>query len=151
MTPTFSRRFLGLALAFSPMLANAQDFQSPDLILASSLAALQKIDTGQTDASQLDALWEEASSTVKAKVPKKEFVSGIRQARGKYGQILKRDWAGVIRIEYPAEWTDPPAGMYANADFASRLANGKTIFEKVSLRLEPTGWRMVGYVPRDQQ
>ena len=146
MTLQFGRHFLSLTLALSPIFATAQDVQSPDLILATSLAALQKIDSGQ-----IDTLWEDASAFVKTKVPKQEFISGIRQSRGQYGHILKRDWAGVIRIEYPTDWTDPPAGMYANADFASRLANGQTIFEKVSLRLEPNGWRMVGYVPRDKQ
>lgn len=146
MTKLLKRSVLALTMVCTPMLGVAQDHQSADNILATSLAALQRIDAGQ-----IDTLWEDSSAYVKTKLPKQEFVSSIRQSRGQFGQVLKRDWAGVIRIEYPAGWTEPPTGMYANADFATRLANGQTIFEKVSLRLEPNGWRMVGYVPRDKQ
>lgn len=146
MTINHNKFLLSLALALTPIWGFTQSAESADEIVGSALTALQSIDRSQTD-----VLWNQTSAFVKAKMPQKEFVQGIQQARSRYGATTGRSWAGVMRIKYQPGSIDPPEGMYANVDFATSLADGKTIFEKVTLRLEPNGWRMIGYVPRDQQ
>lgn len=139
-------KFFAFTLFFSPMAGFAQTSDSADEIVSIGLNALRKIDTGETG-----SLWDNTSAFVKTQMPKDTFVSGIRSSRSRYGSITKRSWAGVMRIQYPQGSVSPPEGLYANADFSSTLANGQVIFEKVTMRFEPDGWRVVGYVPRDIQ
>ena len=134
----------------TPQVLLAQSQDSADEIIAAGFSALRTIDAAQSDPSQMEPLWANTSAFVKTKMPKDEFVSGIRQARARYGAISQRTWAGVIRIRHGAN-SDLPEGLYANADFSTRLPNGSLIFEKVTFRFEPSGWRMIGYVPRENQ
>lgn len=124
----------------------AQNSESADDIVRAGLSSLRQIDDGQ-----LDGLWDGTSAFVKTKMPRAEFVNGIQQARSTVGAVRERNWAGIQRIQYLPGSVDPPAGMYANIDYSTRLADGRTVFEKVTLRMEPDGWRLVGYVPRQQQ
>lgn len=142
--------FTVLVMAGMPQLLMAQDRDSADEIIAAGLSALQKIDRAQSDPRQVDSLWDNASVFIKTKMAKEEFLNGIRQSRARYGAVGLRTWAGVMRIRYDKD-ADVPQGLYANADFSTRLPNGNMIFEKVSFRLEPDGWKMVGYVPRESQ
>lgn len=140
-----------ITLAASLMLlgassAVAQDSESADDVVRAGLSSLQQIDE-----DRLDDLWEKTSAFVKTKMPRTEFVSGIRQARSTVGPVQKRTWAGIQRIQYPTGSIDPSPGLYANVDYSTRLLDGRTVFEKVTLRMEPDGWRLIGYVPRQQQ
>ena len=142
--------FAALVMAGMPQLLMAQDRDSADEIIAAGFSALQKIDRAQSEPRQVDSLWDNTSAFVKTKMSKEEFLDGIRQSRAKYGAISPRTWAGVMRIRYDKD-ADLPQGLYANADFSTRLPNGSMIFEKVSFRQEPDGWKMVGYTPRESQ
>lgn len=141
-----TRPLVAALFALTPLFASAQAIESADEILSTSLSALRQIDEGRTD-----AIWDQTSAFVKTKMTKSAFVDGIKQARARLGPVDSRDWAGVIRIQYLPGSIDPPTGMYANADFSSKLKDGRTVFEKVTLRQEPDGWHLIGYVPRDTQ
>ncbi|MEG1065682.1 MAG: DUF4019 domain-containing protein [Comamonas sp.] len=142
---------LGAALlAGAPQLLLAQERDSADEIIAAGFSVLQTIDGAQSNPRQIDPLWANTSAFVKTKMSQEEFITGIRQARARYGAISLRTWAGVIRVRHGAG-SDLPEGLYANADFSTRLPNGSMIFEKVTFRQEPGGWRMIGYVPRENQ
>jgi hypothetical protein len=136
---------LGLAPAGSAH-AQSSDDQSADEIIAAGLSALRQIDAGQND-----ALWDQVSATLKTQLTKPDFTAGLQRARQSVGAVQQRTWASVVRIRYEAGSTTPPPGLYANVDFSTRLKDGRTVFEKVSLRYEPSGWRFSGYVPREQQ
>lgn len=138
--------FCLLALSLTGAQAQSAPTESADEIIAAGLSALRQIDE-----DRVSELWDRASATIKARIPRAEFASGVRQARQTVGTVRQRTWAGVIRIQYQPGSVDPPAGMYANVDYSTQLADGRTVFEKVTLRLEPDGWRMTGYVPRQQQ
>ena len=141
-----TRPLVAALFALAPLFASAQAIESADEILATSLSALRQIDEGRTD-----AIWDQTSAFVKAKMTKDDFVNGIKSARARLGPVASRNWAGVIRIKYLPGSVEPPPGMYANADFSSLLKDGRTVFEKVTLRQEPDGWHLIGYVPRDTQ
>ena len=150
MLQRFPLMLCSALVAGLPQLVLAQSQDSADEIIAAGFSALQTIDRAQSDSSQMESLWTGTSAFVKTKMSKDEFISGIRQARARYGAISLRTWAGVIRIRHGAN-SDLPEGMYANADFSTRLPSGSVIFEKVTFRFEPNGWQMIGYVPRENQ
>ena len=77
---------------------------------------------------------------------KEAFAADVRNSRKKFGSVVNRQWAGVIRVSYAQDSAMPPPGQYANANFRTKLNNGTFVFEKVSLRLEPQGWKVLGYV-----
>lgn len=129
-----------LVLAIAPAL-HAQTSDSADEILAIGLKTLQQIDSGQ-----FDRLWEDSSSVTKAQMNTETFATDVRNSRNKFGSVENRQWAGVIRVSYAQGSTMPPPGQYANANFRTKLNNGTYVFEKVSLRLEPQGWKVLGYV-----
>ncbi|RIX75992.1 DUF4019 domain-containing protein [Acidovorax cavernicola] len=133
-----------LALASSCVLA--QDGSSADELIQAGLSSLKQIDE-----SRSGELWDSASAFVKTRFPKAEFVANTQRSRQTVGVVARRDWASVTRIRYLDDSAGIPPGLYANVDFATRLTNDKTVFEKVSFRLEPNGWRLTGYVPRENQ
>lgn len=49
--------------------------------------------------------------------------------------------------------TNEPGDTFidANVNYSTQLTSGATVFEKVSFRLEPNGWRLTGYQPRQNQ
>jgi len=134
-----------LAVASSCALAQ-QDGSSADELVQAGLASLKQIDEGRAG-----EIWDGASAFIKTRFPRADFVANTQRARQTVGVVARRDWAGITRIRYPDDSTGIPAGLYANVDFATRLTNDKTVFEKVSFRLEPQGWRLTGYVPRENQ
>ncbi|WPG36449.1 DUF4019 domain-containing protein [Variovorax sp. EBFNA2] len=113
---------------------------------AAGLSPLKQIDEGRSG-----DIWDTASAFIKTRFPRADFVASTQRSRQTVGVVARRDWAGIARIRYPDDSTGIPAGLYANVDFSTRLANDKTVFEKVSFRLEPDGWRLTGYVPRENQ
>ena len=139
---------IAAALALLAFAASAQpsDGASGDELIRKGLQALQQIDQGQAG-----ALWDGAPAFVKAAKPQAQFADELQQARATVGDVIRRDWASVVRIQYPEGSVSPPPGLYANVDYATRLANGGTVYEKLSFRLEPTGWRLTGYEPRRNQ
>ncbi len=119
---------------------------SADELLRDGDYALQLIDTGR-----FQDLWNDAAPFVKQRYDRKRFTDDTRRARETVGQIKGRGWAAVTRIVYNGA-KDVPDGLYANVDYATTQATGKTVYEKVSFRLEGDGrWHLTGYVPRTAQ
>ncbi len=146
MKQLFSRLLAAFAFTLTASCAIAQEGTSADELIQTALSGLRQIDENRSG-----ELWEAASAFVKTKLPKAEFVNNMQRTRQTVGTVARRDWASVVRIRYLDDSTGLPAGQYANVDFATHLDNGKTVFEMVSFRLEPGGWRLTGYVPREKQ
>ena len=120
---------------------------SADRIIETGFQVLGAIDNGRAA-----DLWEEASPTVKARIPKAEWARSMADARQKVGAVAERTWASVVRIRYIEETASMPAGLYANVDYSTRLRDGRTVFELLSFRQEADGtWRVTGYIPRQTQ
>ena len=134
-----------LVAALLPVCASAQAPDSADELVSISLQTLQQIDAGE-----IEPLWIGAPGFVKAKTSPETFTSEIRNARKGYGAVTERQWVGLTRTRFLESSERLPAGIYATADFSSALATGRWIFEKISLRYEPDGWKVIGYVPRDK-
>jgi len=146
MKPSPPRFLAACTLALAGSCALAQNGNSADELVQAGLTSLKQIDEGRAG-----DIWESASAFVKTRFPKADFVANTQRSRQTVGVVARRDWANVTRIRYLDDSTGIPAGLYANVDFATRLTNDKTVFEKVSFRLEPNGWRLTGYVPRENQ
>lgn len=135
-----------LAAGTTPALAQGSQAASADAIVSAGLAVLRKVDENRSG-----ELWDEASPVTRAAMPKAAFVQGLREARASVGDVRRRDWASITRVRYLDGSTTPPPGLYANVDVSTQLADGRTVFEKVSFRLEREGWRFTGYEPRQSQ
>ncbi|MCR6479218.1 DUF4019 domain-containing protein [Variovorax sp. ZS18.2.2] len=149
MKQFFFRLLTVFALTAAASCAVAQEGTSADELIQAGLAGLQQIDEDRSG-----DLWDVASAFVKTKLSKAEFVGNVQRARqtvSAAGTVARRDWASVVRIRYLDESAGVPPGQYANVDFATHLTNNKTVFEMVSFRLEPSGWKLTGYVPREKQ
>lgn len=142
----FPRFLAACTLALAGSCALAQDGSSADELVQAGLASLKQIDEGRSG-----EIWDSASAFIKAKYPRADFVANTQRARQTVGVVSRRTWAGITRIRYPDDTNGIPAGLYANVDFSTRLASDKTVFEKVSFRLEPGGWKLTGYIPRENQ
>jgi len=142
----FSRLLVAAALLVVGSCAMAQEGSSADELIRTSLEGLRQIDEDRTG-----ELWNAASAFVKNKFSEAEFVDSVRRSRQIVGVVVQRNWASVTRIRYLDDSAGIPPGLYANVDFATRVSNDKTVFEKVSFRLEPSGWRLTGYVLRETQ
>ncbi len=143
----FPLRFLAACtLALAGSCALAQDGTSADELVQAGLTSLKQIDEDRSG-----EIWDAASGFVKTRFPKAEFVANTQRSRQTVGVVARRDWASVTRIRHLDDSGGFPPGLYANVDFATRLTNNKTVFEKVSFRLEPNGWRLTGYIPRENQ
>ena len=119
---------------------------SADELLRDGDAVLQQI-----DASHGGALWDNAAPFVKAKFERPQFITQLQQQRQSYGAVTSRGWASVTRLQFTNSH-DVPDGLYANVDYASHTADGQTVFELVSFRLEPDGqWHLIGYNARRNQ
>ena len=139
------RKYFAFFLAsVTPFAVSANPGNSADELVAVGMSALRQIDQGQ-----IEPLWDKTSAVVKSVRPKQSFVEEIQRARARLGAVQVRTWAGIQRIEYLPGSSDPPPGLYANVDYSTRLLDGRMVYEKVSMRLEPDGWRVVGYVPRE--
>jgi len=135
-----------LAAAASGATAQPTEGTSADELVSAGLKALRQIDEDRAS-----DLWDDTSAFVKTSKPRDQFLKELREARSTVGTVRKRDWASVVRVQYLDGSVTPPPGLYANIDYATRLANGTTVFEKLSFRLEPNGWRLTGYQPRQNQ
>ena len=124
--------------------------------LGPALSADEIVNTGMQVLRTIDEnrgleLWEQASAVVKTQKPRQEFAADIQRARASVGAVERREWAGIMRIRYLAGSVTPPPGLYANLDVATHLKDGRTVFEKISLRWEGDRWLYTGYEPRQQQ
>jgi hypothetical protein len=149
--PSPAARFIAaLALACvtacGSTLAFAEQGASADELLNDANQVLQQLDT-----NRYAALWQDAAPFVKASMPQERFTSQMQQARQSVGAVTRRGWASVTRIQYNGV-KGYPDGLYANVDFATTLASGRTMFEMLSFRLGDDGqWHLTGYVPRQNQ
>lgn len=145
---SFKKTLLTCILATVAASPGAQRMEgsSADELVSAGLEALRQIDEDRAG-----ELWDVTSAFVKTAKPRDQFVSEVHQARSTVGRVIQRTWANVTRIRYEDGSVTPPPGLYANVDYSTRLADGRTVFEKVSFRLEPAGWRLVGYEPRQNQ
>jgi hypothetical protein len=134
------------ALATSASLAVAAPGTSADELLNDADHVLQ-----QLDSNQYAEVWQNAAPFMKAKIPEDRFVSTASQTRSAFGAVTRRGWAQVTRIQYTGV-SGFPDGLYANVDYATTLASGRTVFELVSFQLGSDGqWRVTGYVSRQTQ
>lgn len=130
-------------LATSGALAVAAQGTSADELLGDADRVIQQIDSNR----YLD-VWQHAAPFVKAKIPQDQFISATRQSRQALGVVTRRGWISVTRIQFAAQ-TGIPDGLYANVDYATTLANGRTGSELLSFQLGEDGtWRLTGYIPR---
>ncbi|MBN3506664.1 DUF4019 domain-containing protein [Burkholderia cenocepacia] len=147
--PTLTRAkwLIGCAAASIAIGAHAQAAgESADTLLRDSDAVFKQLDAGQ-----YGAVWSDAAPFVKARFKQDQFAAQMQQARQSVGAVSHRGWAQVTRIRYERT-TGMPDGLYANVDYATTLASGATMFEKLSFRLETDGrWHLTGYVPRQTQ
>lgn len=134
------------ALAQPAVWAQTSPALAADPILTSATQAAAAIDEGR-----IDALWLNAPAFVKAKVSQSRFVDGVRKERGRFGSVTKREWTAVSRFRYEEGSIDPPAGWYATVEFFTVLPDGAGRTEQLSMRLEPSGWVLIGYVSPDSK
>ncbi|WP_321903363.1 DUF4019 domain-containing protein [Burkholderia cenocepacia] len=144
---TRAKWLLGCAAASIAIGAHAQaSGESADTLLRDSDAVFKQLDAGQ-----YGAVWTDAAPFVKARFKQDQFAAQMQQARQSVGTVSHRGWAQVTRIRYERT-AGMPDGLYANVDYATTLASGATMFEKLSFRLETDGrWHLTGYVPRQTQ
>ncbi|KVZ43639.1 DUF4019 domain-containing protein [Burkholderia ubonensis] len=123
--------------------ALADSSASADALLNSASTLLQRIDAGRDD-----ELWKSTAEFVRSTMSQEKFSSAIKQARQSVGAVAKRSWASVSRLEFAAGGA-VPKGLYANIDFATTLADGRIVYELVSLKQGDDGqWYLTGYQPR---
>ena len=145
MTQLLPRLLYAGLLAAPLVAAAAQQPQAPsiDALVRMARESLQK-----ADADRLGELWDAGAAVLKTRVPKASFLDTVHKSRKAMGPVKDREWAHVSRVQYmPNNAPGLPAGLYANVDFETRLANGKTASEKVSFMQESGGWRFTGYIP----
>lgn len=127
-------------------LAAAQQDASADLLIAAARQVAQQVDDDRAGEA-----WDAASPVLRARIARERFVAEVRAGRKPFAAMAGRTWASVARLSY-AQDAEVPAGLYGNIDFSTRLADGSTMFELVTLRQEADGaWRLIGYVPRRNQ
>lgn len=135
------------ALAAASVLAHgAQAGDSADELLGNAALALKRIDAGDHA-----ALWQQTAPFVRGAYTPERFASGLTQARKSVGTVSQRGWASVTRLTY-THVKDVPDGLYANVDYATQLADGRVVYEKLSFQLGSDGhWYFTGYDPRQNQ
>ncbi|MFC5427888.1 DUF4019 domain-containing protein [Paraburkholderia denitrificans] len=139
-----SLTIIALAAALN---AHAQsNGESANELLQEADAVFRHLDNGQ-----IRVVWNGAAKFVKDRIEREKFETGILEARKKLGTVNRRGWAQITRIIYKNA-LELPDGLYANIDYATTLATGANVFEKLSFRLEDDGrWHFTGYVPRQEQ
>ena len=132
------------SLAAASVLAQgAQAGDSADELVGNAALVLKKIDAGD-----YTALWQQTAPFVRGFYTPERFASGLTQARKSVGTVSQRGWASVTRLTY-THVKDIPDGLYANVDYASQLADGRVVYEKVSFQLGSDGhWYFTGYDSR---
>lgn len=135
------------ALAAASVLAHgAEAGDSADELLGNATLALKRIDAGD-----YTTLWQQTAPFVRGIYTADRFAAGLVQARKSVGTVSQRGWASVTRLTY-TKVKDVPDGLYANVDYATRLTDGRVIYEKVSFQLGADGhWYFTGYDPRQNQ
>jgi len=141
-----SKFFISSVFVCVSATAIAGDGTSGDELLRDADQVFQQLDQGL-----YGDLWENSAPFVHGKLSKEKFVNDTQQVRQSLGVVTKRGWASIVRTRI-TNATNVPDGLYANLDFSSVLANGHTVYELLSFRLEPDGlWHLTGYTPRRSQ
>jgi hypothetical protein len=136
----------GCALAACWTLAVAEPGTSAEELLGDANRVLQ-----QLDAEQYAQVWQDAAPFVQARTSREPLVNLTRPSSQALGAVSMRGLASITRIRY-TNVASVPDGLYANADYATTLASGRTVFERVSYQLESdVHWRLTAYVPRQSQ
>ncbi|WP_114815363.1 DUF4019 domain-containing protein [Paraburkholderia kururiensis] len=147
--PNLSRAkwLIGCAAASIAISAHAQSGgESADVLLRDADAVFKQLDAGQ-----YGAVWANSAAFVKARIKQDQFTADMQRSRQSVGTVRYRGWAQITRIRY-TNAVGMPDGLYANLDYATTLATGATVYEKLSFRLEDDGlWHLTGYVPRQSQ
>ncbi|MBR7964176.1 DUF4019 domain-containing protein [Burkholderia vietnamiensis] len=138
---------IGCAVAAISIGAHAQSGgDSADALLHDADAVFRQLDAGR-----YRDVWTDSAAFVKARIQQDQFAADMQRARQSVGTVRRRGWAQITRIRY-TNAAGMPDGLYANLDYATTLASGATVYEKLSLRLEDDGrWHLTGYVPRQSQ
>lgn len=135
---------IALVLALASTLACADELtESADAAVRAARENLRIVDNGQAD-----RLWDMAPSFVRQRVEKSTFVGSISKSRQSVGMVVQRTWTAVERFRYDSEVGAFPPGQYVSVYFSTRTSDNKRLTEMVSLRLEPSGWRLIGYNPQ---
>lgn len=130
-------------LATSAALAVAAQGNSADELLRDADRVVQ-----QMNSNRYVDVWQNAAPFVKVKIPRDQFVSATRQSREALGAVSRRGWASVTRLQYTAQ-AGIPDGLYANVDYVTTFADGRTVVELLSFQFGEDGtWRLTGYIPR---
>ena len=98
------------------------------------------------DRYEMAGVWEAASPVMKGSVPQERFIANIAQKRALLGAIRSREWLSVMKLPVTAQNGGLPPGQYVSVRFATTGANGRTMEEVISFRLDDDAqWRLVGY------
>lgn len=128
--------------AFAVLAHGAGSGSSADEILDAAGRVLQQIDQ-----NQYAQVWQDAVPFVKARFTQDGLVSALSHGRQQLGPVKHRDWSAIVRLQYANSKTVPD-GLYADVDYTTMLADGRVVYEFVTLELGPDGhWHFVGYVP----
>lgn len=153
MTALSARRFaisaLTIALVASvPLRALSADSPAQQGVPADSADALVNAALGalrQADADRTGALWDNASSLLKTRLPRAAFVKNTASSVQARGPVKLREWTVLARLDAKAGQS-LPEGNYVNVEFKTHLANGTTTPELVSFAREQGAWRLTGIV-----
>lgn len=119
---------------------------SPGALLAAADRTLALLDAGA-----YAALWQDMPAELQARFKQDTFIADMQSTRQSVGMLRQRTWSGIGRLRYAAPTTPQgvPAGLYANVEMSSTTADGRSLIERVSFRIENDGrFRFTGYMPR---
>jgi hypothetical protein len=101
----------------------------------------------QADANQADNMWKASNASMQKNVTQANWSKYIGEIRQQAGAEQERVWAGVNKVENPANM---PAGDYLNILYATKFAKVMTI-ETISMAKNGSNWEPIGYVVRPAQ
>ncbi|MES2529839.1 MAG: DUF4019 domain-containing protein [Pseudomonadota bacterium] len=119
---------------------------SPGALLAAADRTLALLDAGS-----YAALWQDMPAELQARFKQDTFIADMQSTRQSVGTLRQRSWSGIGRLRYatPSTPQGVPAGLYANVEMSSTTADGRSLIERVSFRIESDGsFRFTGYMPR---
>ncbi len=98
------------------------------------------------DAGKSGFAWDEASKQLKSTVTRKQFISGMRDARKPFGKLESRS---AVKFARSHELPGAPSGDYAIIEYEAKFTGGKRMAEQLVWTLEDEDtWRVAGYYYR---
>lgn len=129
---------IGLACA---ALARAQDEDKTKVAEAAAESWLKLVDAGSYGQS-----WDEAASTFKTSITKKDWEQRLKGVRDPLGAVTSRK---VKAAKYMTHLPGAPDGEYVVIQYDASFANKKEPVETVTPMLDKDGkWRVTGYYIR---